>query len=586
LFARVSFVDRLLVLIVFGAFCVACSSTSSPETAATWWPELDSAIRPQDDFFRYVNQPWLSKPALVPGQVVGSPRATQEQQVRAQLLQQLLAVESDGSFPEGTDQRKAFNFFKWASDSVAARQGMRAIQGWLQQIRGMKTEADFLRVVRTLQGTGVSVFFETRDVTPTQVAIWPLSRDARAPFRPWVFPDERPRVQIIKAALERLGVLPTESARKAAEIEGLEVALDEAFVKPAANVAVRPIAYVAQTTFVSWDTFFRRDPKDSIRISQPAYWQLVNQFIAATTNLERKKDFLTWRVLAATAPFLGPEWLPVLYGARSVTWRFHCLELTRKIFPDVFARMYVRGHSGLARKAAMEDLVENVRLALASKIKETTRWPDSVKGPLLGVLAANRVSLLPDRPYESYQGLRTDREANQLWAEKMLALIVQPSKLLAADTVLRWQPYSTEVQLISHGRILVPLALTEPPFFTEDAAWNYGALGIAISRALLQQLPLPWVDEGALEVNMVDVAYRAWQRHRMEADVADVRTEHFFVALAYHHREVSVADPAVAAERAAQVFDVLSSFPAFYETFQITERDKMFREPKYRTPIW
>ncbi len=582
----------LLVYPFFGALILAlalagCSGADLvEESAASWFPEVDSSIRPQDDFYRHVNQRWLSQPVPSAGDQVFSPRTLLEQHVDAFLLQHLLAVETDGSFPEGTDQRKALNFFLWATDSVTARQGLRSIQPWLQQIRSIKTEADFLRVLRVLQTSRVPVFFEAQEVSARQVVIRPLSLKARTPFSGQAVDSRRTRGQLIAAALERSGIASAEAVRKSNEIEGLERALDDAWLKPAAAELVRPLGDLARSTYVSWEVYFQRDLKDTLRVAQPAYWQVVNQFIAATTNLERKKDFLTWRVLATTAPFLGPEWLPVVYGARSVYWRSHCFAITRRVFPDVFARMYVRGNRRLAREAEVEELVENVRLALAQKIKETVRWPDSIKRELLGTLARSRATLLPDRPYQSYQTLVTARGSNQLWAERMLTLVAQQRISHPEDTLLLWQPFSTHVQRISLDRILVPLAVLEPPFLTTDIAWNYGSIGVEVSRSLLQQLPQVSVQEGSLDVNVVDVAYRAWERYQMEAGQTDQSDTHFFIALAYHHRLLSPTDPAAGAERAAQVFDALSSFPPFYQTFGVTDRDKMFRDMKYRAVIW
>lgn len=585
LFGRHFFVHLIFWAAIAMATLTGCTATERPvEVRPAWYPAVDSAIRPQDDFYRFVNSSWLTKPELAPGEVEASPALKRQEEVQRMLLTSLLAIETDGSFPEGTDQRKALNFFTWASDSVAAEQGIRALQPWLQQIQMIKTEVDFLRVLKQLQSARVPVFFDVDQKNERTVALVPLSRDARLTLETWSRGSRRVRVQVIQAALEQWGVAREDSKRKALDIDGLEKALDAAYEKPASQAVPRRLADAVRSTQVSWEMFFGLAGNDTLLIQRPAYWQVVNQFIAATSNLERKKDFLIWRVLAASAPFLGPSWLGVVYGERRIAWQRHCLLVTQRVFPDVFGRMFVRGNSALSEKSHVQELAEHVRLALAEKIKETGRWPDSLKRVALQTLADNRVAVLPERPYESYQTLEAGRQGVNSWAARMLALLGQQKIHYPDDSLMGPQPFSTGTQLISGNRILVPLALLEPPFLTDDEAWNYGALGVAISRLLLQKMP--GRSASYLDVNTIDVAYRAWQRYKMEAGQAGANDFSFFAALAYHHRELNLADPAVGAERAAEVFDALSSFEPFYRAFGVTSRDKMFREVKYRAAIW
>ncbi len=586
MFGRPFFVYLIFWVALAAVILSRCTPAPPPVAVrADWYPEVDSTFRPQDDFYRFINHRWLGQPQLAPGQVAASPVLKRQEEVQRILLARLLAIETDGSFPEGTDQRKALNFFTWASDSAAAEQGIRAVQPWLRQIQAIKTEVDFLRMLRQLQSARIPVFFDVEQTTETTIMVLPLSREDRLALESWNPGAKRVRAQVIQTALEQLGVTETESSRRAQEIDGLEKALDAAYAKGGAEPVRRRLAEFVRTTQVAWEAFFSLAGNDTLVIHRPAYWQVVNQFIAATSNLDRKKDFLIWRVLAASAPFLGPSWLRVVYGDRKIDWQRHSLLVTQRVFPDVFGRMFVRGNLDLNEQNRVAELGEHVRLALAQKVKETSRWPDSLKRYWLKTLAVQETSVLPARPYESYQTLEAGRKGVNSWAARMLGLLSQRTIHAPGDSVMRSQPFSTAVQLIAHDRIFVPLALLEPPFLTSDAAWNYGGLGVALSRQLLHQMNA--TSAGAnLEVNMVDVAYRAWQRYKMESGQVAADDFSFFAAVAYHHREINLGDPAVGAERAAEVFDALSSFPPFYQKFGITTRDKMFRETKYRAVIW
>ena len=82
---------------------------------------IDTAVRPQDDFFKYVNGGWISKATIPPDQGRwGSFNELREFNNDAVLQVLKKAGENTEKYPEGTDQRKAADFYSMGMDSALA----------------------------------------------------------------------------------------------------------------------------------------------------------------------------------------------------------------------------------------------------------------------------------------------------------------------------------------------------------------------------------------------------------------------------------------------------------------------------------
>ncbi len=102
----------------------ACSEKKSEDKLAGLGINLqniDTAVRPQDDFFKYVNGGWISKATIPPDQGRwGSFNELREFNNDAVLQVLKKAGENTEKYPEGTDQRKAADFYSMGMDSTLA----------------------------------------------------------------------------------------------------------------------------------------------------------------------------------------------------------------------------------------------------------------------------------------------------------------------------------------------------------------------------------------------------------------------------------------------------------------------------------
>ena len=96
-------------------FVASCATQKTEEAAghvAINLTNIDSAVRPQDDFFKYVNGGWISKASIPPDQGRwGSFNELREFNNEAVLKVLEKAGKDAQKYPDGTDQRKAADFY-------------------------------------------------------------------------------------------------------------------------------------------------------------------------------------------------------------------------------------------------------------------------------------------------------------------------------------------------------------------------------------------------------------------------------------------------------------------------------------------
>jgi putative endopeptidase len=97
---------------------------------------IDTAVRPQDDFFKYVNGGWMSKATIPPDQGRwGAFNELREFNNDAVLKVLEKAGKDAAKYPDGTDQRKAADFYSIGMDSLLAeKSGTAPLKPYLDKI--------------------------------------------------------------------------------------------------------------------------------------------------------------------------------------------------------------------------------------------------------------------------------------------------------------------------------------------------------------------------------------------------------------------------------------------------------------------
>ena len=152
-------------LLLLGAAFFACTqeqSIESDEIPAIVLENMDTTINPADDFFSYVNGNWVANTEIPDDQGRWGSFNELREFNNDVVMEVLKTAAESGKYKEGTDQKKAADFFSVGMDSLLAENtGSKPIQKYLQQINDIENMEDlqkFMSVQQIYGGGGLFQF--------------------------------------------------------------------------------------------------------------------------------------------------------------------------------------------------------------------------------------------------------------------------------------------------------------------------------------------------------------------------------------------------------------------------------------------
>lgn len=662
------FLYALLVCLV--AACRAPEPGHIPGESAVHVARMDTTARAQDNFYDFAAGGWLKHQRIPEGEARWSIRDEYEAAHEKRLFELLLQVSQGSPFPEGTDNRKMVDFFQLALDSMRREQeGIAPLQPVWNQINSISSDGDMQKYLAELHSGGEDVFFSLR-VVPDQTHQKPMvfidepklslprsdlylsyeagARDIRAKYKTH-----------ISAMLQQVGVSIAQSQREAEQIMDVEVFLAKALERRGEGATTRSAAELdVHFPLVAWPSFFEEAgiAADSVVVSDPAYAKESTRFFSLFSR-EEQKAYLRWRALASAAPYLTKALAARAYSFQQLfmpentalppRWKL-ALNETSQEFGDVLARWYVRLEFDPQTNERAAELVENCKMAFASRLKELPWMSDSTKKKALLQLKEMRVHVGQPEKWKNYGNLVLEKDsARQTFyvyarsAQRFRKQQQWASALAGQDVFSSWPLSSLEARVVYDPRtnqLFVPAALLRPPYFDASAndALNYGVLGMLVSRELVTGFTLAgnsadgqggflseWNEQEhqyfvtqvarlsqtwqktnvstrgnrQLQVspeNVADwgalvLAFEGHQRSLRENGRPDLQDDltpeqHFFVAFTQVFAEKQANDAENGARQ--RINGLLSHFAPFHQAFHVQPTDKMYREERERIDFW
>lgn len=222
--------------------------------------------------------------------------------------------------------------------------------------------------------------------------------------------------------------------------------------------------------------------------------------ILGATPLPTLKAWMTARFLSSHADVLGSdldEARFALFGQlmqgqeeQRPRWK-RAIDAVEGQLGEVLGAAYVARHFPPAHKAAMDDLVSNLRKAMAQSLDESQWMGEATRAEALAKLDQFTAKIGYPQKFETYEGLEIragDPLGNTLragawgWRKEKSKLggpIDRAEWLMLPQTVNAYY-YS------SLNEIVFPAAILQPPFFDAkaDPAVNYGAIGAVIGHEI------------------------------------------------------------------------------------------------------
>ncbi|WP_144210737.1 M13 family metallopeptidase [Shewanella donghaensis] len=488
-------------------------------TSGIDFQNIDKSVRPQDDFYEYVNGAWL-KTAVIPGDRTNigafyDLRENARDDVKA-IIEEVAAMPT---LKPGTDEQKVADLYRAFMDvETLNKLGVTPIQGEFANIAALSSKADLTNYFAQSQvnGYGTPLAFyinvDAKDSTRYATHIWQYGLSL--PEKDYYFNEGERFVNIRKAYVEHiekmftLAGLPNGKA-SAESILALETAIAEKHwdvvetrdsTKTYNKFMVKDLAELAPN--IDWTQYLATlgvAAQQDIIINQPSFVSGLSDVIGAN-DLDTWKAYMTWQVLTGAASNLSEEldlenfafFSKTLNGQEEQEPRWkRGVNTVSGTLGEVVGKVYVKRHFTSAAKDRMSGLVENLRGAYGISIDSLDWMSADTKVAAKDKLAKFNPKIgYPDK-WKDYSKLtiKGDDLVGNAQRASVESHNKDVAKLGSAIDKGEWHMTPQTVNAYYNptmNEIVFPAAILQPPFFNmaADDAVNYGGIGAVIGHEM------------------------------------------------------------------------------------------------------
>ena len=508
-----------------GASCASEKTDENIDGIGINLEHVDSTVRPQDDFFKFVNGGWIAKAAIPPDQGRwGSFNELREFNNDAVLNVLKKAGANAEKYPEGTDQRKAADFYSVAMDSMLAEKaGITPLKPYLDQIDNIKSKADIqdYLVADVLTGGGAffgfSVFPDLKN--SKKMAAYLAPDGLGLPERDYYLNDDAKSKETrekYKTHIANLFKLAGESEATAiangATVLKLEKQLASKMLSkedrrnPTLQYNPKSLSDLSNLVpSVNWEKYFSalKVEEDTLIVTEPKFLQEY-ETVVNSYSLADIKTYLKATLLRGAAPLLNNAFVAesfdfnskYLRGTEKMRPRWkRVLDVTDGFLGEAIGKLYVDENFPPEAKQKALDMVENIKLAFADRLKSLDWMSDSTKEMALKKLSTFNVKIgYPDK-WKDYSGLKVDKSPekasyfNNALAAARFQVEEQIGKLGKPVDKSEWEMTPQTVNAYYNplfNEIVFPAGILQPPFYNykADEAVNYGGIGAVIGHEI------------------------------------------------------------------------------------------------------
>ena len=481
---------------------------------------MDTTVRPGDNFFLYANGTWLKhNPIPATETRWGSFNELQENNYKA--LHELLEDAARMNAAAGSKEQKVGDFYRSGMDSATIEQaGIAPLNDIMARIDAISDAAGVLGEIAAEHTTGLNQLFnfyvgpDDKDVSRQICQFW--QGGLGMPDRDYYFDKDQRTVKIREAYKQYLlkiftltGMQPEEAQAAADNVYALETKLAAASMT---RVEMRDPYKVyhksdlaglgAQTPGLSWTMLFRElkvAGQDSCIVGQPGFFREVGSQLNATP-LAVWKQYLKFHLVNKMSAYLSSSFDQAsfdFYGRtlrgqqeQKPRWKRVLHEVDGSI-GQLLGQMYVDKHFRPEAKQRMLDLVNNLQQTYADRIQRLDWMSDVTKQKALAKLNTFMKKIgYPDK-WKDYSDLAiagNDYVKNVL-ASGSFEYNYAINKLGRPVDRTEWAMTPPTVNAYynpAFNEIVFPAGILQYPFFDFDAddAVNYGGIGAVIGHEM------------------------------------------------------------------------------------------------------
>lgn len=508
---------KLLTLFIASIFFIACNNQQQTTQKYVQTGYMDSAIKPGDNFYLYVNGKWLDT-VKIPATESEVGAALDVYNVTKVRLHNIVDSLSRGTFDQGSIEQEVGDFYASGMDSsTIERLGYDPLKPTFAQIDTLKNANDIMQFVaqQAKEENNLLVgFYIGADDKNSMMNIAAFSQTGLGlPDRDYYFKTDAATVQVQKAyqlyskkLFTLTGDDSTKAAVEVAEVYELEKQMASShrtnveLRDPQSNYNKMALANLnKQMPAIGWDTLFTNlgFNVDSANIQQPAYYTKLNELLR-TIPIETWRAYLRLHTLQNWATVLSSEFInarfeyyKMLTGQQEMKPRWErILSSTDNNLGYALGKIYVKQYFTDEAKQRMNDLVSNLQKAFEARINKLDWMSDSTKKIAVEKLHAFIKKIgYPDKWREYHVSIDKTKYFDNVVSCYEDDYNYNLNKLGKPVDRTEWTMTPPTINAYynpTFNEIVFPAGILQFPFFDANAddAINYGGIGIVIGHEM------------------------------------------------------------------------------------------------------
>nr|WP_010131147.1 M13-type metalloendopeptidase [Microbulbifer agarilyticus] len=518
-----AFVISALLLATAG--CDQKVENPQPQTAAMKsginLENMDTSVRPGDDFNAYVNGNWLANTEIPADKATyGSFHILRDQ--AQEHVRKIIEESAAASHEDGTDQQKVGGLYRSFMDLETRNAlGAQPLIESFARIDEVSSHAELAVYFAQANKLGhdlpftVGQYADFKD--PNVYMIYAWQGGLGMPDREYYFKEGDKSEQVRAAYLKHIakmlaltGISSEESSGQIAQgIYDLEMTLAAQHMKKEKTrdmVALyNPVALAELPELMpnfNWQGFVATagiTELENLVVTQLDYMRELDTIISET-SIDAWKPYLKWSAARHAAPYLDEAIYAQHFDFNSRTlhgveeprqlWR-RGVNLVNQHLGEVVGKVYVKEHFPPEAKARMQELVANLIKAYEVSIKELDWMGEATKQEALDKLSKFTPKIgYPDK-WRDYSALTIS--GDDLYGNMQRSALFNYAEMLEKQkgpvAKHEWAMTPQTVNAYYNpplNEIVFPAAILQPPFFNMEAddAVNYGGIGAVIGHEI------------------------------------------------------------------------------------------------------
>ncbi len=515
---------KKISLIVFITFLItACTGMNSQQQAQLKSgidkSGFDLSVRAQDDFYDHVNGTWLKTTEIPADKSNYSMFAKLADEAEINIRTIIEDTSKKQNLKQGSPAQKIRDYYNTYTELAENPEvNLRGLANELELIKDISNHGDLIVAFAELGKVGVSnplggyIYSDLKN--PDVYEVYLTQSGISLPDRDYYLKDDENfnyGRSLYKTYLETLAELSNidNGSTIADEIIALETQIathmwtKEKNRNPSARYNLMNFAELqALASEINWQSFYQTAGvplREKYIVNQPDYFTNIAKVIV-DTPVSTWRNYLTFKTISQYADVLGKPFYDAQFefyskGLSGIEeqrplWK-RAVGSTEAVMGELLGQLYVEKHFKPEAKVRMLTLVENLKKAYATSIKELDWMSEETKLQALDKLDNFRTKIgYPDK-WKDYSDLEViagdivgnDKRAALFEYNNILSKLNQPVDKdewgMTPQTVnAYYQPAWNE--------IVFPAAILQPPFFNMDAedAVNYGGIGAVIGHEI------------------------------------------------------------------------------------------------------